>query len=151
MTMWNCCWMSQSATYLLKSKYASQLDIIDNKKDYNLVVHRLWSRKTRAMKLHDNHAVAERRRFRKVPFLQCSSFTLMRLAGVFKSFHSGDRFRKVPFSMENLSGFVQIENCQIYPAYYGRGLTRQNNNLIRASHFYVHFFTVNTRLGRGIT
>ena len=57
------------------------------------------------MKSHGNHDVAGRRQFRKVPFLQCSPSTLIRLAGVFNFFHSGDCFRKVPFSMENLSGF----------------------------------------------
>ena len=68
----------------------------------------LWSRKTRAMKSCDNQDVAERRRFRKVPFLKCSPSTLIRLAGVCKFFQSGERFREGPFSMENFSGSVRI-------------------------------------------
>ena len=65
-------------------------------------------RKTRAMKSCDNQDVAERGRFRKVPFLKCSPSTLIRLAGVCKFFQSGERFREGPFSMENFSGSVRI-------------------------------------------
>ena len=63
-----------------------------------------------------------RRRFRKVPFSKCSPSTLIRLAGVFKFFHSGDRFQNVPLSKKNLSGFVRVSvkgrrnQKKIYPA-----------------------------------
>ena len=77
-------------------KTAIKLDIMDTKKTIisSSAMLDLWSRKTRAMKSHDNHDVAERRRFRKVPFSKCSPSTIIRLArGVFKFFHCGDRFR----------------------------------------------------------
>ena len=64
--------------------------------------------KTRAMKSCDNHDVAERRWFRKVPFLKWSPSTLIRQTGVCKFFRSGERFREGPFSMENFSGSVRI-------------------------------------------
>ena len=85
---------------------------MDNKKNYNLVVRHVGfmieDRKTRAMKSCDNHGVAERRRFRKVPFLKCSPSALIRLAVVGKFFQSGERFREGPFSMENFSGSVRV-------------------------------------------
>ena len=68
------------------------------------------------MKSHDNHDVAERSRFRKVPFSKSSPSTLIRLAGVFKFSHSGDRFRKVLFSADG--GRIRKIKflLQIYPA-----------------------------------
>lgn len=107
---WFLSYMLWSAIF--NSKHAIKLDIMDNKKNYNPVVRHVGfmieDRKTRAMKSCDNHDVAERRRFRKVPFLKCSPSTLIRLAGVCKFFQSRERFREGPFSMENFSGSVRI-------------------------------------------
>ena len=47
-------------------------------------------------------------RFGKVSILKCFAFSPNRKAGVFNFFHSGDCFRKAPFSGKNLSGFVRI-------------------------------------------
>ena len=105
---WFLSYMLWSAIF--NSKHAIKLDIMDNKKTItsSSAMLDLWSRKTRAMKSCDNQDVAERRRFRKVPFLKCSPSTLIRLAGVCKFFQSGERFREGPFSMENFSGSVRI-------------------------------------------
>lgn len=54
-----------------------------------------------------------RQPFRNVPFSKCSLSTLRRLAGVFKLIHSGERFQKVPFSAENLSGLVWTEGLPV--------------------------------------
>ena len=55
-----------------------------------------------------SYEIKVKSRFRNVPFSKCSPSTVKRLAGVFKFFHSGDLFRKVPFSVGNLSGFMRI-------------------------------------------
>ena len=80
-------------------------------------------------KLHDKMC----QRIRKVADTKSSPSTLIQKSIVFKLFHSGERFQKVPFSWIFLCVLVWTEGVsvtiklrfQIYPAWCGRGLSHQ--------------------------
>ena len=117
MTRWNCCWMSQ-----FNSKHAIKLDIMDNEKAIisSSAMLDLWSWKTRAMKSHDNHDVAERRRFRRRSVFKRFSVHTFLNSSTLETVFDGEfirirasvlmwtkaRSRKNKFPLSNLSGIL---------------------------------------------